>query len=320
MASPLPRRLPRVRCHRHRVANLLGLALASLASAGPHRDSDTSSFGDSPIDGVLADALEACPRVVSFSTGGIARWIDGETVFRDAAIGERVKRGGSFLVTGRIEAKIFDCAAGSCPISMVWSLAGPVGRADGSQKFALLTATGTWEPPDARRWLHDLVVLRVRTYDLECPWQRFCDGQLLVEAVVPPAAVPPSVTYVDGRPATIDGEAVRYGSEIEASLARVPTASILAGGHLLGMESDCRTVNGCPFGVVQLLGDGPTDTGPRRSLLVDQALWEPRVPDDLAEWPGGITVLRVRAYDRPCPWDPTYCDRALFVEAVRSPG
>lgn len=39
-----------------------------------------------------------------------------------------------------------------------------------------------------------------------------------------------------------------------------------------------------------------------------------RTPPREDRWPGDLVVLRVRAYDQPCPWS-SFCDSALLVEA-----
>ena len=112
--------------------------------------------------------------------------IDGEPVLVGGAIGQVfVERGRSFLVTGILGNIIFDCVTGACPESAVLTLRPPGDREGGHPGRFLLDENGTWGPPSQDRWPGDLVVLRVRAYDLDCPWMSFCDDALLVEAWIP---------------------------------------------------------------------------------------------------------------------------------------
>lgn len=140
------------------------------------------------------------PANATYDDAGIPITVDGEPVFRDFGIRRQAVRGGvSFLVTGRIQVTIYDCLEGACPLSAVRVLVPPAPIAPPAPglvpDYVLLddSESGTWGPYDPRRWPNDLVVLRVRAYDLSCRWQRFCDGALFVEAQIPPpATTPPS--------------------------------------------------------------------------------------------------------------------------------
>ena len=109
--------------------------------------------------------------------------IDGEPVLVGGAIGQVfAEPERSFLVAGSLGNIIFRCKAVACPKFRTLRPPGDPGH--GLPGHVLLDEHGAWRPPSQDRWPGDLVVLRVRAYDLDCPWT-FCDDALLVEAWIP---------------------------------------------------------------------------------------------------------------------------------------
>lgn len=110
--------------------------------------------------------------------------IDGEQVLAGDAVSQVfAEPGRSFLVTGSLVNVIFRCKAVACPHGL--TLRPPGDPEHRLPVRFLLDEKGTWRPPSQDRWPGDLVVLRVRAYDLDCPWTSFCDDALLVEAWIP---------------------------------------------------------------------------------------------------------------------------------------
>jgi hypothetical protein len=127
----------------------------------------------------------------------------------------------------------------------------------------------------------------------------------------PPTAIPtaPHIRFSNGAPVEIDGELVYHGSEIEARKAE--TGSFLVIGTLNSGIYDCM-IGHCPASTVWFLSDPSGQTSLQLPLLTAGQAW---APDDAPRWPGGLVVLRVRAYDATCPWD-GYCATGLLVEAA----
>ncbi len=138
----------------------------------------------SPPIGNPSTGPSASPAVVF--EAGIPVAFDGESVLAGADIDRVIgEAGGSLLVTGKLGNVIFDCFTGSCPESATWVLQPPGDIHPADFGHILLDAGRTWSPPSKERWPGDLVVLRVRAYDLECPWDNFCANGLRVETWIP---------------------------------------------------------------------------------------------------------------------------------------
>lgn len=129
-----------------------------------------------------------------------------------------------------------------------------------------------------------------------------------------PAATPGSVEFEGGIPVSIDGEPVLAGADIGAALLDPPGRSFLATGILAANLYACLG-DACPASTVWTLEPPDLPAGDPDDgfiLLVAGGTWSP--PSD-NRWPRNLVVLRVRAYDQPCPWSSSFCDDALLVEA-----
>lgn len=119
----------------------------------------------------------------------------------------------------------------------------------------------------------------------------------------------PSVVYEGGVPVSINGEPVFAGSDIGSAMA-VDGRSFLVTGLIVAVSYDC-VAGMCPGGGWILQDPTGEDVGgPGYFLLAMDGVWSP--PSNV-HWPGDLVVLRVRAYDQPCPW-PSFCGGALLVE------
>lgn len=170
------------------VAAILGVVfIGSVLILRPTGPGGTTAPSGSPSSGPSARASGGAPAVVV--DGGVPVSLDGEPILAGAAI-EPARRDPavrSFLVTGVLRNVIYDCPAGACPLDSVWVLHAPGSPIDvPTTGHVLLEPGATWSPPSADRWAGDLVVLRVRAYDVPCPWASFCRDTLLVEAWIPP--------------------------------------------------------------------------------------------------------------------------------------
>ena len=107
---------------------------------------------------------------------------------------------------------------------------------------------------------------------------------------------------------------VLAGADIGAALLDPPGRSLLATGILAANLYACLG-DACPASTVWTLEPPDLPAGDPDDgfiLLVAGGTWSPPSDD---RWPRDLVVLRVRAYDQPCPWSSSFCDDALLVEA-----